>query len=326
MTRTTHRGSTRPAARRAAAALALLLGAALLATALAGCGSTAAEKPTRATTGSTPAFPVTITDDSSRTVTVKAEPQRIVSLAPANTEIAFALGLGDKVVGVTTYDDYPAEVTSIAKVGDFSSPNIEAIAAAKPDLVLATAGVQADMVTKLEELGATVVVIDPQNIAGLYTDIERVGSVTGATAPAERLVAGMKSDVEAVRTAVAGAAPATAFVEIGQNPLFTVGTGTLIDELLVLAGGKNVVSQPGYVAYSAEQLIAADPQVYLATKGSMSDPNALKSRAGFDKLSAVKTGRVIILDDNLVSRPGPRVVEGLRQIAEGLHPDAFAGK
>ena len=166
MTRTTHTGSTRPAARRAAAALALLLGAALLALALAGCGSTAAEKPAGATTGSTAAFPVTITDDASRTVTVKAEPQRIVSLAPANTEIAFALGLGDKVVGVTTYDDYPAEVTSIAKVGDFASPNIEAIAAAKPDLVLATSGVQADMVTKLEELGATVVVIDPQNIAG----------------------------------------------------------------------------------------------------------------------------------------------------------------
>jgi iron complex transport system substrate-binding protein len=115
-------------------------------------------------------------------------------------------------------------------------------------------------------------------------------------------------------------------VEIGQNPLYTVGKGTLIDELVTLAGGTNVVTQPGYVAYSAEQLIAADPQVYLATRGSMSDPSSLKSRAGFDKLAAVKTGRVIILDDNLVSRPGPRLVEGLKQIAEGLHPDSFAGK
>ena len=125
----------------------------LLAIALAGCGSIVAEKPSGTAGSSTAAFPVTITDDSSRTVTVKAEPQRIVSLAPANTEIAFALGLGDKVVGVTTYDDYPAEVTSIAKVGDFASPNIEAIAAAKPDLVLATSGVQADVVTKLEASG-----------------------------------------------------------------------------------------------------------------------------------------------------------------------------
>jgi len=257
---------------------------------------------------------------------MKSEPQRIVSLAPANTEIAFALGLGDKVVGVTTYDDYPAEVTSIAKVGDFASPNLEAIAAAKPDLVLATSGVQAEMVAKLQALGATVVVIDPQNIAGVYADIERVGKVTGATAPADKLIAGMKADVAAVRSAVSTAAPVTAFVEIGQNPLFTVGKGTLIDELVALAGGTNVVTQPGYVAYSSEQLIAADPQVYLATKGSMSDPNALKSRAGFSKLAAVKNDRIVILDDNLVSRPGPRFVQGLKQIAEGLHPDAFAAK
>jgi iron complex transport system substrate-binding protein len=137
MNRTTHARPARPTGSRAVA-LPLLLGAALLALTLAGCGPTAAEKPAGTAGGSTPAFPVTISDDSSRTVTVKAEPQRIVSLAPANTEIVFALGLGDKVVGVTTFDDYPAEVTSIAKVGDFSSPNVEAIASAKPDLVLAT--------------------------------------------------------------------------------------------------------------------------------------------------------------------------------------------
>jgi iron complex transport system substrate-binding protein len=136
----------------------------------------------------------------------------------------------------------------------------------------------------------------------------------------------MKADVEAVRKAVAGTAPVTAFVEIGQNPLYTVGTGTLIDELVTLAGGTNVVKQPGYVGYSAEQLIAADPQVYLATKGSSSDPSAITSRAGFNKLTAVKNGRIVILDDNLVSRPGPRFVLGLKQIAQGLHPDAFKGK
>ncbi|MEI7813885.1 MAG: cobalamin-binding protein [Coriobacteriia bacterium] len=331
MTRITHSRparstrSLRSAALRAAA-VALALGIALLSLTLTGCGSTTAEKPASTSGSAAAAFPVTITDDASRTVTMKSEPQRIVSLAPANTEIAFALGLGDKVVGVTTYDDYPAEVTSIAKVGDFASPNLEAIAAAKPDLVLATSGVQAEMVAKLQALGATVVVIDPQNIAGVYADIERVGKVTGATAPADKLIAGMKADVAAVRSAVSTAAPVTAFVEIGQNPLFTVGKGTLIDELVALAGGTNVVTQPGYVAYSSEQLIAADPQVYLATKGSMSDPNALKSRAGFSKLAAVKNDRIVILDDNLVSRPGPRFVQGLKQIAEGLHPDAFAAK
>jgi len=189
--------------------------------------------------------------------------------------------------------------------------------------VLATSGVQADVVTKLEELGATVVVIDPQTLDAVYTDLERMGTVTGRADAATTLVTDMKAKVDEVKKAVAGKSPVTAFVEIGQNPLYTVGTGTLIDELVVLAGGTNVVTEPGYVAYSAEQLISADPQVYMATKGSMSDPAQLAQRAGFDKLAAVKNGRVVILDDNLVSRPGPRVVEGLESIAAALHPDAF---
>lgn len=300
--------------------------ASLVALALTGCGANPGTPASSTVPATADSFPVTITDDASRTVTIKSVPQRIVSLAPANTEIAFALGLGEKVVGVTTYDDYPAEVTKIAKVGDFASPNVEAIAAAKPDLILATAGIQADMVAKLEALGATVVVVDPQTLGGVYTDISRVGEITGSSEAAKKLTASMEAEVAAVRAAVKDAAPVSAFVEIGQSPLFTVGSGTLIDELLAIAGGTNVVKDPGYVAYSTEQVIASDPQVYLATKGSMSDPAALKQRAGFDKLLAVKNGRVVILDDNLVSRPGPRVVEGLKQIAIGLHPDAFAGK
>ncbi len=176
---TAHR--TRTARRALAATLALLLAAAAL-IALVGC---AAKPPAPAEPAAAPAtlaaFPVTITDDSSQSVTIDAEPQRIVSLAPANTEIAFALGLGDKVVGVTTYDDYPSQVASITKVGDFTTPNFEAIAAANPDLVLATTGVQADAIKKLQDLGATVIAIDPQNLAGVYADIERVGQATGTT-------------------------------------------------------------------------------------------------------------------------------------------------
>lgn len=301
--------------------LAALVAAALALFALVGCATPAekpaAEKPAAAAAA---AFPVTITDDASRTVTIKAEPKRIVSLAPANTEIVFALGLGDRVVGVTTYDDYPAEVTEIAKIGDFTTPNIEAIAAAKPDLILATTGVQADVLAKLEVLGATVVALDPQNLDGVYSAIERTGKATGAITQAAALVDGMKIDVDDIVKSVEATEPVTAFVEIAQNPLFTAGTGTLIDELIALAGGKNVVTQPGWVAYSTEQVVKDDPTVYMATKGSMSDPAQLSQRAGFKGLSAVKNRRVVVLDDNLVSRPGPRVVEGLKQIAIALHP------
>jgi len=317
---------TNPTTRRTRTARALSVLAALAASALllAGCTQPApppaAEKPAAAPAVS---FPVSITDDASRTVEIAAKPQRIVSLAPANTEILFAIGAGDRVVGVTSYDDYPAEVADIAKVGDFTGPNLEAVAAAKPDLVVATTGVQADVITKLEELGATVIAFDPATLDGLYEDITELGQATGEVEGARQVVDTMKTDVEQIEAAVRGAEPVTAFVEIGQNPLFTVGSGTLIDELVTIAGGTNIVAEPGYVPYSAEQLVKADPEVYMATKGSMSDPSQLEQRAGFGDLSAVKNSRVVILEDNYVSRPGPRAVLGLKQIAEALHPQAF---
>jgi len=307
--------------------LALALAAAVAAAALAGCSAKdAAEDPAPAkepTVTTESAFPVTITDDAGRKVTVEAEPESIVTLAPANTEMLFAIGAGDRVTGVTTYDDYPAEVKDIAKVGDFVQPNMEAIAAAKPDLVVATTGVQADVLKKLEDLGATVVAIDPQSLDGVYEDITELGQITGTTEAADKLVADMKADVAAVTDAVKGREVRTTFVEIGQNPLFTVGAKTLIGELVTLAGGRNVVAQEGYVPYSLEQLVKDNPYVYLSTKGSMSDPEDIAVRPGYEQLTAVEQGRIYLLDDNLVSRPGPRIAEGLKQIAQGVHPEAF---
>lgn len=283
-----------------------------------GCGKKTddAAKPVGAS------FPVTVTDDAGRSVTVDAAPERIVSLAPANTEILYSLGLLGKVVGVTTYDDYPPEVSSIEKVGDFVTPNLEAITAAQPDIIFVTTGVQADVIAKLEKTGAAVIAVDPQSLEALYTSIGTVGKVTGTTAKADEVIAGMKDELASIQDAI-DAAPVRCFIEIAQEPLFTAGAGTLLNDLIDQAGGENVVTEEGYVAYSVEQLLTDDPEVYLATKGSMSDPSSLKDRAGYDKLSSVKDGRVAVLDDNLVSRPGPRVIAGIRQIAEALHPDAF---
>ncbi|MBU4557430.1 MAG: ABC transporter substrate-binding protein, partial [Actinobacteria bacterium] len=161
---------------------------------LAGCASS--EDSTKPVADSPAvAFPVTVTDDAGREVTIESAPERIVSLAPANTEIVYALGLLDKLVGVTTYDDYPAQVADIAKIGDFVTPNIEAITAAQPDLILATTGVQADVITQLEGTGATVIAIDPQTLEALYVSIETVGKATGATEMAAELLDGMKADI-----------------------------------------------------------------------------------------------------------------------------------
>ena len=188
---------------------------------------------------------------------------------------------------------------------------------------MATTGVQADVITKLEELGATVIAVDPTTLDGLYEDITEIGQATGEVEGAEKIVTDMKTEVDAITAKAGSEEPVGVFVEIGQNPLFTVGSGTLIDELIAHAGGTNIVTQPGYVPYSAEEVVKADPEVYMATLGSMSDPSQLEQRAGFGDLTAVKNGRVVILEDNYVSRPGPRVVLGLKQIAEALHPQAF---
>lgn len=307
--------------------LALTLGAGVLALALAAtAGCTAKEE---AATDAEPVsetamFPVTITDDASRSVTIESAPKRIVSLAPGNTEILFAIGAGDRVVGVTSYDDYPAEVVDIDKVGDFQGPNLEAIAAADPDLIIATTGIQTDVIAKLEELGATVIAIDPQTIDGLYEDIAEIGQATGEVEAAQAVNEELAVGISEITEAIGDRKPVDTFLEIAQNPLFTVGSGTLLNELIEAAGGNNIVTEAGYVPYSTEQVVKSDPTVYLATKGSMSDPSALEKRSGFSGLSAVKNDRVAILDDNLVSRPGPRIVEGIRQIAEALHPDAFS--
>lgn len=316
---------TRSTRTRGGRSAVLAAAAAVLALALAGCSGTPQEASTPETTdaASSLAYPVTVTDDASRTVTIDAEPTKVVSLAPANTEMLFALGAGDTIVGVTSYDDYPAEVADIEKVGDFAGPNLEAVAAADPDVVFVTTGVQGDIIAKLEDLGAKVVALDPQTLDGVYEDITEVAAIMNRVDAGNALVEEMRAAAADVTSAVAKEQPVTAFIEIGQNPLFTVGSSTLLDELVTLAGGTNVVTEPGYIPYSTEQLVKADPDVYLATKSSGTDAKTLGSRAGYAGLSAVKDDRVVILDDNLVSRPGPRVVEGLRIIAEGLHPNAF---
>lgn len=307
---------------RTKAWMALALVTALLLGTLAGCGEDLPE-PEEDGPPLEASFPAVVTDDAGREVTIAARPERIVSLAPANTEIVAALGALDRLVGVTTFCDYPEQVKDIEKVGDFMQPNLEAIAALDPDLVLVTTGVQAEVIGQLEALGAAVVAVDPQTIDDLYNSIRVVGAAIGAGPAAEDLVSSMEIQIEDIGEKVESA-PVTCFLEIAQDPLFTVGSGTLLNELIELAGGENVVTQEGYVAYSVEQLVAADPAVYLATKGSMSNPADITGRPGYENLSAVAEGRVFLLDDNLVSRPGPRVVEGIRQIAEALHPDVFA--
>lgn len=310
---------------RLARTAAVLVAATLALTAPAGCRPPGpAAKPEAAPKAAAAAtFPVTVTDDAGRSVTLDAAAKRVVSLAPANTEIVYSLGELDRLVGVTTYDDYPAEVQGIEKVGDFTTPNLEAIAAARPDLILLTGGVQADVVGRLEGLGASVLVVDPKDVDGVYSGITLIATALGVPAKGTQVVDGMKRDLADIERSVSTEKPVTCFVEIGWNPLFTAGPDTLIGDVVKRAGGANVVTEKGYVGYSAEQLLKDQPRVYLGTKSSVGDPFTIDRRPGYRSLVAVISNRVVVLDDNIVSRPGPRIVEGVRAVARALHPDAF---
>jgi len=319
-----HRRRGASLAARFVAAL-LVAALALVALTLAACGSSSSNDATGSGSSPAAAAPITVTDDADQTVTLERPSARVVSIAPANTEIAFALGAGDKVVGVTTYCDYPAEAASIAKIGDFSNPSVEKIVALEPDLVLVAGGIQESFRAKLEKLGIAVYMADPTTLDELYADLQELGDLMGVSANASATVDDMKQQVADVEEKVAEAETPKVFMEIYGKPLMTAGAGTFIDDLITKAGGVNVgaTAGEGFPEYNAEKLIEADPAVYVAVKGAQSDPGAIAERPGYDQMTAVTNGAVYVIDDNLVTRPGPRLVLGLQQLAQMIHPEVF---
>lgn len=306
--------------RHLAVAAALLLALALAAAGLAACGSDDAAEPE-----ASPAGPITVTDDAGEEVTLEQPAERVVSLAPANTEIAFAIGAGSKMVAGTSYDDYPEEAADLPDIGDFANPSVEKIVSLEPDLVLAAGGIQAKLRGTLEGLGVQVYVVDPTSYQGVMDSITDVGALMGVPDEAAEVVAGMQAAADDVAAKVASAEPVVAFIEIYSKPLMTAGEGTFIDDLVTLAGGVNLgaAAGPGFPNYSSEVLVQEDPAVYVAMAGAQSAPGQIAKRAGYAGLSAVQDGRVYVIDDNLVARPGPRLAQGLEELAAMLHPEAF---
>ena len=281
--------------------------------------------PTAVPTTAPTAPPVTILDDAGRTVTLPAAPLRIVTAAPSVTELAFALGLGDTVVAVDQYSNYPPEAASKVSIGSYIDPDLEAVVGAKPDLVLVTGVHLARIVPALEARNIPALVLDASNIEGVYTDILLLGRATGRRDRAESLVDSLRGRVAAVGRAVAGADPVSVFYEIDPT-LYTAGPGTFIDDLIRRAGGTNIAggASTAYPQLSAEEVVAADPAVIiLSDEAAGVSPEAVKGRSGWSGIAAVKDDRIVVLDPDLGSRPGPRIVDALEQIARILHPDRF---
>jgi iron complex transport system substrate-binding protein len=317
--------------RRGSAAIILLFAlalAALAAVALAGCGSDASAGGEASPAASASSGPITVTDGSGTAVTMDQPATRIVSLAPANTEIAYAIGAGDKMVAGTSYDDYPEEAKSLPKIGDFANPNVEKIASFEPDLVLAAGGIQDKLRSKLEGLGMKVYVVDPKTYDGVMTDITNLGQLTGSTPQAQQVADTMQKAKDDVQAQVASASRPSTFLEIYSKPLMTAGGETFIDDMITLAGGTNLgaTAGSGFPTFSTEVLFKNDPAVYIADSGSMSKPGDITKRAGFDVLTAVKDGHVYVIDDSIIARPGPRLAQGLQELLKMIHPEVSSAQ
>jgi iron complex transport system substrate-binding protein len=294
---------------------------------------TTAPTATTAPTGSpSPAgFPLTIADDDGVKVTLDHAPTRIVTFAPSATEVMFALGLGDEVVGVSgKFDDFPKAargITEVGGAGEFGvDPNIEKVVSLNPDLVLTIEGGD-QWKSKLRDLGVPVFTTNSTDFDDVLHDIVTVGRVTGATAAAEALTSSMAAHGAEIRAAVAKEPAVNCFFEVSFNPLYSVGPGSFIFDLLQRAGCDPVTSKAkdAYPQWSAEDLVNEDPAVYLVSSESGGTVAQVGQRPGYDAMTAVRDHRVVLVDSDLVSRAGPRVVDGLSALARALHPDAFGG-
>jgi iron complex transport system substrate-binding protein len=288
------------------------LGALAAAVSLA-CGGCARSTEPGSRAVPTEGFPVTMTDDEEVRVTVREEPRRIVTFAPSHTEILFALGLGGRVVGVSgSFDDYPPQASGIEEVAgsDGVEPNVEKVVSLEPDIVL-TAFVGGTWKGRLRDLGIPVFTTLAASLEDTLEDIEAVGRLTGATREAETLTDDLSRRAGQVESEAG--APVRCFLDLGD--LFTVGPGSLEFDLLERAGCDPITAEADepYPQWSAEQLVQDDPEVYLVGEGVPA--RAATSGPGVRELTAVRQGRVHEVDSDLISRPGPRVVEGLEHLA-----------
>lgn len=263
-----------------------------------------------------------MTDDLGRSVKIPIKVNRAVSLAPNLTENIFAIGAGDKLVGVTTYCDYPVEAKQIQKIGDTISPNIESIIALKPQIVFVSTASQIQAFTQtLEKNDIQVFVTDPNSLEGITRNLRQMGEIFGTSGRAEELVKDMEARLVAIKEKTSATPPVKVFIQISREPLFTAGQDSFVTEMLGYAGGESVtrIVPTAYPRISKESALALEPEAIIVTAGAGNEePNDV-----FKDSPAVKNKRILRVKADLLTRPSPRIVEGLEETAKLLHPDLF---
>jgi iron complex transport system substrate-binding protein len=301
---------------------------------LAGCNDDSAQKdndqPAEQTEGN--AFPVTITDALDQEVVIEEQPERIISLIPSNTEVAYELGLGKKIVGVSDFDNYPEEVAKKEKVGG-QEINVEKIISLDPELVLAhESGVQlaSDALQQLRNSGIAVIVVnEAADFEEVYTSIKMIGKSTGKDQKAEDVIDEMKKQVEDIKSKVANVEnQKSVFIEVSPEPeIYTPGKNTFMNEMLQIINAKNVSSDiDGWAKIDQETVIEKNPDVIITTYGYFTEKpkEQVMKREGWSKVTAVEKEEVYDVHSDLVTRSGPRLVKGVEALAKSVYPEVFS--
>jgi iron complex transport system substrate-binding protein len=290
---------------------------------LAGCQATAPSASAPAPTG------ITITDDAGRTIHFNGAPQRIISLAPSNTEMVYALNLQDRLIGVTTYDNYPPKAKEKPQVSEYSQVDVEKIVSLQPDLILADSIHKAEVIPALEKLGVNVVMITPGTIEQVLNELTLIGEICGKSDQTAALVESLRQRVNAVVNKVnqpASGKPRVLFVT-WYDPIWTAGDNTMIGDLFAKAGAINIAGDlDGYATITLEEAIQRNPQIIVVTNamGEQNESlNYIISEPRFQVIDAVKNRQVFEIDTDIFGRTTPRIVDGLEQLAKIVHPELF---
>lgn len=294
-----------------------------------GQGSQLPNGETAAPTAKATVYPLKVKDATGKEFVFDKAPARLVSISPSETETLFALGLGEQVYGVSDFCDYPAEALKKPKMGSIVKPNEEALLASNADLIVTGVSMKTPTVEQLRSLKLNVFKVEPKTVDDVLNNTLLFGQIFNKQEQAEKLVAEMKADRQKVTDAVKNLQPEQKKrVLLEFSPGWTVGKGEFMDELITLSGGINIYGEiPGYSQLNEEKVIAANPQIILYPSNLIDDKSKktldqiIKERSGWEKIDAVKNNRIVGVDKDWISRPGPRITQGLVDIAKGIYPE-----
>ncbi|HEY3426201.1 MAG TPA: cobalamin-binding protein [Negativicutes bacterium] len=258
-------------------------------------------------------------------VFLAAKPQRIVSMSPGNTEILFALGAGDRVVGVTSFCDYPEQAKAKPKIGGFYTPDVETIVTLAPDIVFAAGDVQSRYISSLQQAGIPVVSIEPKTMPEVLAAITVISELIGEQANGAVLHAALANQLEQVHQLTKATTPRRVFLEVWDMPFLTVGSKSFISDIITQAGGISAAidRDVDYTPCDFETLYAYDPETYITINRTQEESRTVSNRPELAEITAIKENQVYHMQDDILARPGPRSFTGLAQLAKLLHPEVM---